>query len=175
MTLPLPAVLDRLEISGHQFLATFQGISDADWRWKPRPDAWSMEEVAEHVAIIEAQVRKLILEYMTVAPATPELLAETRDKDARIEARLTDAARYEAPEPTRPRGRWATPAELGESFRSNRQRVLDFMRATPIDAEAHGWIHPAAGPLTLRQWLLFQALHVERHTRQMKALARKDG
>lgn len=163
----LQATLDRLELSGHQFLATFQGISADSWRRRPIEGGWSLEEVAEHVAICEAQVRKLVLEHMTTSPADQAFLAAAAGKDELIEHGLTDPTPRTAPESTRPKGRWATAAELAESFRGNRQRVLDFVRTQAPDAESYGWEHPVFGPLTLRQWLLFQACHVERHTRQM--------
>ncbi|MDZ4673614.1 MAG: DinB family protein [Gemmatimonadota bacterium] len=171
MSLSLAEILDQVDLSGHQFLACFQGVSDEAWRRKPDPAAWSMEEIAEHVAIVEAQVRKLILERMVTAPATAELLAECAGKDELIERRMADPAGRPAPESTQPRGRWATPAELAQSFRGNRQRVLDFMRSSTVDSETHGWEHPAFGALTLRQWLFSQARHVERHTVQMHRLA----
>lgn len=166
----LPELLDRLELSGHQFLATFHGVADATWRRKPAEGAWSMEEVAEHLAIVEAQVRKLILERILESPAAPEVLAGCVGKEKTIDRQMSDPTRRPAPETTLPKGRWATPAELGESFRQNRQRVLDFLRTTPVDVDAHAWEHPAFGPLTLRQWLFFQVRHVERHTAQIRRL-----
>lgn len=130
-----------------------------------------MEEVAEHLAIVEAQVRKLILEVMGSAPASPEVLAATTGKLAVIDQRMDDPEPRTAPEATQPKGRWATPAELAESFRRNRQRILDYMRSAPADPDTHAWEHPAFGALTLRQWLFFLARHTERHTRQIDNLA----
>lgn len=171
----LAPLLDQLELSGHQFLACFQGIPDETWRRRPAPESWSMEEIAEHVAIVEAQVRKLILERMLTTPASAEFLAACQGKADLIERRMADPAGRPAPESTLPKGRWATPAELAQSFRENRQRVLDFLRTTPVDPDVHGWEHPAFGPLTLRQWLLSQVRHVERHTLQMHHLAEQRG
>lgn len=172
MPLTLSALLDQVELSGHRFLATFHGISDDAWRRKPNSGGWSMEEVAEHVAIVEAQVRKLILELILESPASPEVLGACAGKDDQIDRRMADPTPRTAPEPTQPKGRWATPTELAQSFRDNRQRVLDFMRSATVDPDAYAWEHPAFGPLTLRQWLFFQVRHLERHTEQMARLSR---
>jgi hypothetical protein len=172
MPLSLHAILEKLRLSGEQFLATFQGIPDPDWRQKPHPDAWSMAEVAEHIAIIEAQVRQLVIERMSAAPAPAELLQATAGKDEVIDRSMADLHRRSAPELTMPKGRWASAEELSQSFRDNRERLIEFMRTTTIDADTHAWEHLAFGPLTLRQWLFFQCRHVERHTLQMLALRR---
>ena len=132
-----------------------------------------MEEVAEHVAIVEAQVRKLILERILETPATVAMQESCAGQDDLVDRRMADPTPRTAPESTQPKGRWATPTELAQSFRDNRQRVLDFMRSTSVDPEAYAWEHPAFGPLTLRQWLYFQVRHVERHTEQMSRLSRE--
>src|SRR5215472_11039978 len=59
--------LKWLEESRQEFLAAIDGLSEAQWKWKPAPDRWSVGEVAEHIVLAEASqfanVRK--------APAAP--------------------------------------------------------------------------------------------------------
>ena len=36
-----------------EFLAAIDGVSDAQWRWKPAPAKWSVGECAEHIVMSE--------------------------------------------------------------------------------------------------------------------------
>ena len=46
--------LKWLEESRTEFLAAIDGLSEAQWKWKPAPDRWSVGEVAEHIILAEA-------------------------------------------------------------------------------------------------------------------------
>ena len=46
--------LQWLEQSRAEFLAAVDGVTAAQWKWKPAPDRWSVGEVAEHVVLAEA-------------------------------------------------------------------------------------------------------------------------
>ena len=170
MTQPLEKILVDLELSAHEFLATFHGISEDRWRRKPDAESWSLEEVAEHLAIVEHQVRRLITERMMAQPATPEFLAATLDQDSRVIERLADPSPRAAPETVNPKGRWASPEELAESFRSDRSAIIEFVKSRAEEVDRYGADHPALGSLTLRQWLLFQVGHVRRHIHQMRRI-----
>ena len=43
-----------LEETRAKFLASIDGLSDAQWTFKAGPDRWSIAEVAEHIAVSEA-------------------------------------------------------------------------------------------------------------------------
>jgi hypothetical protein len=43
----------ELEESNQHFLAAINGLSEAQWRFKPAPTRWSIAEVAEHLALVD--------------------------------------------------------------------------------------------------------------------------
>ena len=45
--------LKYLEESRAEFLAAIDGVSDAQWKWKPAPAKWSVGECAEHIVMSE--------------------------------------------------------------------------------------------------------------------------
>src|SRR5262249_42877244 len=42
-------LVEQLEQSKKAMLASIQGLSDAQWRFKPAPEVWSVQECAEHI------------------------------------------------------------------------------------------------------------------------------
>src|SRR5664279_2339259 len=63
--------IDYLKETQKDFLAATEGLSDAQWKFKAAPDRWSIAEVAEHIAVTEGTIWKLVNEMMK-SPATPE-------------------------------------------------------------------------------------------------------
>src|SRR5262245_26935128 len=54
------ALLAHLERTEQQFLASIQGLSEAQWKWKAAPDRWSVAEVAEHITVSENTLRGMV-------------------------------------------------------------------------------------------------------------------
>src|SRR5450755_3412676 len=50
--------IDYLKETQKAFLASLDGVSDAQWKFKPAPDRWSIAEVAEHIAVTEETIWK---------------------------------------------------------------------------------------------------------------------
>ena len=59
------------------FLKSIDGVSDAQWTWKPAPERWSVAETAEHITKAEDLLRGMV-EGMMKTPAAPDLLAKTK-------------------------------------------------------------------------------------------------
>src|SRR5271154_3303011 len=47
-------VLKYLEESRKEFLASIDGVTAEQWKWKPAPERWSVGETAEHIVLAEA-------------------------------------------------------------------------------------------------------------------------
>src|ERR1035438_8300365 len=45
------AIHDQTEAD---FLAHIEGLTDAQWTFRPGPDRWSVQEAAEHIVIVES-------------------------------------------------------------------------------------------------------------------------
>ncbi|HWX42450.1 MAG TPA: DinB family protein [Blastocatellia bacterium] len=48
------------------------GLSDAQWRFKPAPDRWSIAEILEHMVIVHERVIGRVREQLPQEPAPPE-------------------------------------------------------------------------------------------------------
>jgi uncharacterized damage-inducible protein DinB len=47
------------------------GLSDAQWKFKPAPDRWSIAEILEHMVIVHERVIRRVREELPQAPAPP--------------------------------------------------------------------------------------------------------
>lgn len=148
-------------------------LSDAQWRFKPAPDRWSIAEILEHMVIVEERVLGPVREQLAQAPPPaadrdPELV------DAIIFERLPDrSVRAKAPVIIEPTGQLA-PALALERLSRNYEKLREYVTSTP-DLREHVLESPPIRYLTNGahtdadgyQWALTVVAHDERHIRQM--------
>lgn len=162
------ALLDHLERTQKAFLASIEGVNDAQWSWKAAPDRWSIAEVSEHITAAETFLRDIVTGQVMKEPATPELLEKTRGRDASILQGIPDRSqRFQAPEPLRPTGRWKSKTEMVEAFKTERSATMTLAGDTQKDLRSYAMSSPA-GDLDAYQWVLFISAHTERHTKQIE-------
>jgi len=141
-----------------------KGFTEAQWKFKPAPDRWSVAEVVEHLALIEDVVRD-ILGKLPQAPA-PAPDRNVKEVDAMVLAKVPDrTTKFQAPEIAQPTGRW-TPAGALEHFTASRAQTTALLESMP-GLRAHILNHPVFGPLDGYQWIIAVAAHTERHTKQI--------
>jgi hypothetical protein len=141
-----------------------KGLTDAQWKYKPAPERWSVAEVVEHLAVIEDVIKTVFARYPE-GPA-PLVDRETPKFDAELVAKVTDrSTKFEAPPQARPAARW-TPEGAVQHFLASREQTVELMRTTP-GLRAHAVPHPVFGPLDGYQWILAVAAHTARHTQQI--------
>jgi hypothetical protein len=165
------AMLQMLDRTRDEFLASLNGVSDAQARWRPAPDQWSVLDCAEHVAVAERGMLHLITEL-----ASPRAAAGQPGREEQVVAATLDRSRQiSAPQPVRPRGRFATLAEAADRFRSNRQATAAFVATCEIDLRTLEVQHPVSGLLTANECLSVLAAHPSRHAAQVRGIrARPD-
>jgi hypothetical protein len=162
------ALVAHLEETQKKFLASIEGLSEAQWKWKSAPDRWSVAEVAEHITVSESALFGLTTQAMK-APATPELLAKTKGKDSLILKAIPDRTRRaQAPEMLQPKGKWPTEAATAAAFKEARAQTMTLAKDASKDLRAFAMVNPALQELDTYQWLLFLSAHTERHTRQIE-------
>jgi hypothetical protein len=162
------ALLAHLEQTQKQFLASIEGLSEAQWKWKSAPDRWSVAEVAEHITVSESALLGLTNQAMK-APATPELLAKTKGKETLILKAIPDRTkRAQAPEMLQPKGKWPTEAATAAAFKEARAQTIALAKDASRDLRAYASLNPALQELDAYQWLLFLSAHTERHTKQIE-------
>src|ERR1043166_193254 len=160
--------IDYLKETRKACLAATDGLSDAQWKFKAAPDRWSIAEVAEHIAVTEDMIWKLVSEKVMKSPAAPEKAADAKGKDEIILAKIPDRSRKaQAPEQLKPTGRWATRAALVKDFEGTRGQEIAYLKDTKEDLRNHFEEHPALKTMDAYQWLIFNGAHCKRHTAQI--------
>src|SRR5689334_13240427 len=72
-------VTQYLEDSQKEFLAAIEGLSDAQWKWKPAPERWSVGETAEHIVLTEAALFQNVKKALASEP-NPNWEEKTKGK-----------------------------------------------------------------------------------------------
>ena len=161
-------VLDWLTESRQQFLAAIANVSEAQWKWKPSPERWSVGEVAEHIVKAEAGLFANV-KLALATPADAEWETKTRGKTETIEMVMAPRlGKATAPEPLVPGGKM-TRAEAREQFEKLRAEIMKFAQETGAPLKEHLAKHPMPmfDPLNAYQWLIYAPLHTERHVKQI--------
>src|SRR5258708_13079395 len=85
------------------------GLSEAQWNFKPAPDRWSIAECAEHIGVTETFILNLITEQALKGPAEPEKRALVQGKDNSLMTMAVDRPpEFKTPEAIQPTRAWAT-------------------------------------------------------------------
>jgi hypothetical protein len=144
------------------YLAKLENVSPEQAAFKPRPDRWSIAEIAEHVAIAEEFM------YQLAAGASPSTEESNPRIDERIHRLAADRGRaFPAPEDVCPRGRFGSVAESAVAFCGARQRTIEYIKQTQLDLRRLRVMHPT-GNIDVYQNLLIGAYHPERHAKQIE-------
>ncbi len=141
-----------------------KGLSEAQWRFKPASDRWSIAEIVEHLDLTEGLIRDLLrrMPQAAVAPAGRDVKAVDESLVSKMVDRSTKA---QAPAEIVPSGHMA-PREALDQLLSRRAEVADLLQ-TGTDLRGHVIPHPLFGPLDSYEWILAVAAHSERHTKQI--------
>src|SRR5207245_579540 len=76
--------VEYLKQTQKDFLASIDGVSEAQWKFKAAPDRWSIAETAEHIAVAEQAIWDLVTGKIMKSPAAPDKRAEVKGKDEMI-------------------------------------------------------------------------------------------
>ncbi len=163
------AAVKNLEETRRAFLASIQGMSDAQFRYKPSPERWSAAEVAEHIVITEERLFGMVTEKMMRTPTDKDLLAQVQHDDNRIMQAVTDRSqRVKAPEMLQPTGRFPTLEAVTTAFGQVRDKTVSYVQTTQDDLRGHAMPHPFLKALDGYQALLLASAHCARHTAQIE-------
>src|SRR5215475_12107144 len=128
--------LKYLEDSHLEFLAAIDGLNDAQWRWKPAPEKWSIAECAEHIVMAEAGMFQRIQNALAAPPNTA-WEEKTKGKTEMIEMVMAPRrGRASAPQPLVPKGN-LTCTEVKERFEKQRSAFVKFTRETQAPLKEH--------------------------------------
>ena len=162
-------LLKYLKDSQQEFLASLEGVTDAQWRWKPAPEKWSVGETAEHIAIAEGFLFDLSTKAMSSAP-DPDWETKTKGKTEFLERALLNRNRkVQAPEPLNPGGITMTRDEVIAKFKAGRAKTIQFAETTQLPLREHitAGPFPVLDPLNAYHFVLYIPLHNLRHDQQI--------
>ena len=172
-------VIDHLVTSQDRILRAVDGLTPAQWAFRPAGDRWSIADCLEHVIRVENRIYALIGEALTKEMPQPEKhlpADELRDKDARVAKGVIDrSVARQAPDAVRPTGEWQGSESLIAGFLEARGRSREFAAATQGDLRSYFRPHGAFGEIDCYQWLLVLSLHGARHAEQMEEIRRAPG
>jgi uncharacterized damage-inducible protein DinB len=160
-------LLDQLDQSKKAMLASINGLSQAQWTFKPAPAVWSVQECAEHIVLAEEFIMGGAQQILK-SPATDRLPTANAETDRKFVARIQDRSqKATAPEPIVPSGKFATPADATREFTARRDKTIAYVKSTQDELRAHSGPGPV-GPMDGYQFLLLLASHSARHTAQIR-------
>ena len=162
--------------SRSQVVDVAKGLSEAQWRFKPSPDRWSIAENLEHMVIVHERVLARLEGQLAQAPPPPSGRDPQRI-DAIILEKIPDRSiKAKAPDFIQPAGQITFPDLMDRLFRSY-EELSDFIESTP-GLRAHLLDAPPLRLVTNGeydtmdgfQWALTAAAHDRRHCAQILEL-----
>ncbi|HKV99510.1 MAG TPA: DinB family protein [Vicinamibacterales bacterium] len=141
---------------------------------RPSPERWSVAEVLEHLAIVEARVTSRLGDAFDAARAggmTPDAETGSVVDTAFLERANDRRTRFKTGEHAEPKGglsadqAWAKLEETRQAFLNLLERA-DGLAVSAVTAQ-----HPAFGTLNFHQWAVFLGAHDARHALQIREMA----
>jgi hypothetical protein len=160
-------LIEQMEMSKKAFLASISGLSDAQWKFKPAPNVWSVAECAEHIVLSETFIFNGAQQVLKT-PAVPRPESSTAQVDHQLALGVQDRSQKRtAPEPLTPSGKINSPADAAKAFTEKRDQNEEYVKTTSDELRTHVGPGPA-GPMDSYQFLVLMATHTARHTAQIK-------
>jgi len=151
------------------FANSVKGLSEAQLKFKPAPDRWSVMEISEHIAFSEDFAGRGTMKMMS-APASDKK-AEMHGQEDKLVAGITDRShKFQVPDAFKPTGRWSTQADILKAFNASRDKNIELVKNTSeADLRSRMGQSPL-GELDAHGWMLFMAGHSARHTKQIEEM-----
>ncbi len=156
--------MSHLHATRKQFLDAIEGLSEAQWNYKPNATTWSVAEVAEHIAISEETIGGMV--YKMVEGPAKQVDLKAND-EAIMKGMVDRSKKFQAPEMLTPTHRWKNRGELTRDFKANRDKLIAYVDKTSDDLRHHSAPHPVFKEMDAYQWVLVISTHAERHMLQI--------
>jgi hypothetical protein len=166
-------VVDYLTDQREQFLATADGLSDAQVNFKPAEDHWSIREIFHHIGIVEGMTAKLMARLLK--QAVENNLPEDADAEGSVLDSLDAYAeklggRLQAPERVAPINAGSLEESITRMGEARAKILQPLDELCKYDVCSLVYPHPALGPINAYQWLLVMGGHELRHRNQINRI-----
>ena len=161
-------LLNQLKSSEAGVLGAIQGLTRAQWTFKPSPEAWSIQECAEHLILAEDLIFNEAQKVLRTPPV-PRLSNATIEGDRQVVAQLEDrSTKAKAPKVLQPISKFPTPESAAKEFKLRRDKTIAYVKSTHDPLRIHAGDGPAGPTADVYQFLLELAAHSARHTAQIR-------
>lgn len=167
----LDQIFDEIDATRARLVERYNSLTETERTYRPEPNAWSADQIVEHLAVIEGGMIRLINKLLGKAEAAGiPAAADGSITPITMEGfnRIADANRFEAPAPVQPTGEKTGAVALAALAASRDEIHALRSRLAAVDLSDVSFPHPFAGPLNLYQWLVFIGLHERRHLAQIE-------
>ncbi|MDF2187963.1 DinB family protein [Paraflavitalea sp. CAU 1676] len=160
--------LQLLKSTEKDLTSVLKGLDEAQLKYKPAPDRWSIEECVIHIATTEDMLWQMT-DAAIKQPANPDKRAEIKVTDEQIVKMVEDRSEKRKtftnlqPE----NSKYKTAAEALEAFKTSRANLENYIKSTSDDLRNHV-VALQFGQVDSYQMILFMAGHTNRHTNQIK-------
>lgn len=160
--------INLLKSSEKDLLQEIKGLSEAQLKYKPAPDRWSVEECVIHIATTE-QLLWQTTDAGIKQPANPEKRADIKMTDEQVVKGIADRSqKRQTSDNLKPENSpFKSTNEALESLKNSRIKLTDYVKSTSDELRNHVLAMPF-GSLDTYQMLLFIAAHGNRHLLQIK-------
>jgi len=170
MSSNLSGLVERLNDRRSAFVETLDALPAGARGSKPSPEAWSPDEIAEHVFRSERAVLRGLARQLDPEGERRDLGKPSSVRFAGLIAALHSPKKFKVPAGA------SASAPAGMTYDEIRGGWLGFpaqwdaiIGSIPQELEGAGLIrHPISGPMTLSQSLQFLAVHAARHFKQLE-------
>jgi hypothetical protein len=144
-----------------------KGLTEAQLKFKPAPDRWSIEECVKHIAKSEEMLWHM-MDSMVKGAATPDKRSEIKLTDEQVVQRIEDrSTKIKTMEQLMPENiPLKNTEEALASFMKDRDKLVEYVKSTDSDLRNHMVTFPF-GTIDTYQMVLFIAAHSNRHTQQI--------
>lgn len=148
-------------------LESVKGLSEAQLKFKPAEDRWSVEDCMKHIAATEIALWQMTDGALKQA-ANPEKRADIKMTDEQVKTKIEDrSVKVKTFPPMEPQNTsYKSMEEAISSFKDNRSKLIDYTKGTSEDLRNHVATLPF-GSLDCYQMILFIAAHSNRHMQQI--------
>ncbi|HKQ74456.1 MAG TPA: DinB family protein [Blastocatellia bacterium] len=159
-----------------RFIAAVSDLTEAQANFRPDENQWTIEEIVEHVSIVNEGFLRLthkLLKEAELAPQPPK--ADLNLGHTSLDENGRQRGPFPAPDRVRPKGG----VSVEDSLAKMRVALAGFAeiqsRLEAVDLSEQVFPHPALGPFNAYQWMVLLGEHENRHRGQIDRLKATDG
>ena len=157
--------VDYLKQTQAELVAAVHGLSDAQLRFKPAPDRWSILECVQHVTLASQNLwerQQIAVKQPNDSNRAATLSDETLIKIGEDRTHKTQAPEYFEPV----HSPYKTFGETLQAFNKERNELIDYVKTSQDDMRAH-FIKLQVGVVDSYQCILAISAHTDRHVQQI--------